>query len=87
MATGDPTNINVNSIWTQPNRDYITASPPNDFWATMAEVKERVSAIEDRLAILRPDKELEAKYPALKEAYDHYKLIEKLVREQSKNGT
>ena len=43
-------------------------------------LSERIDAIEDRLAILKVDEELQAKYPALKEAYDHYKLIEALVK-------
>jgi hypothetical protein len=47
------------------------------------ELQERVAAIECRLAILRPNETLQAKYPSLQEAYDHYKLIEKLVNDQS----
>jgi hypothetical protein len=36
--------------------------------------------IEDRLAILMdPDPEKLKKYQALKKAYDHYKLLEKLI--------
>ena len=44
---------------------------------------ERVGGIEDRLAILRPNWELQARFPALQEAYEHYKLIEKLVNDQT----
>ncbi len=47
------------------------------------DIKERISAIEDRLAIIRPDEVLQEKYPSLKEAYEHYKLIEKLVKVQN----
>ena len=50
-------------------------------------IQERMSAIEKRLAILEPNENLQAKYPALQEAYDHYKLIEKLVEGKSGNGT
>ena len=50
------------------------------------EVQRRVAAIEERLAILNPDETLQAKYPALQEAYDHYKLIEKLVKDHN-NGS
>jgi hypothetical protein len=37
--------------------------------------------IEDRLAILSPDPAKLEKYEALKKAYDHYKLMEKLIGE------
>jgi hypothetical protein len=39
--------------------------------------------IEDRLAIIsEPDPEKLEKYAALKKAYDHYKLLEKLIGEE-----
>ena len=42
-----------------------------------------MEAIEDRLAIIYPpDPEKLEKYKSLKKAYDHYKLIEKLIREE-----
>ncbi len=47
-------------------------------------LEERVSAIERRLAILDADEELQARFPALQEAYDNYKLIEKLVNDRTK---
>ena len=40
-----------------------------------------ISQIENRLAILVPDPDKLEKYEALKKAYDHYKLLEKLVTE------
>jgi len=43
-----------------------------------------MEAIEKRLAILIPNEELQARFPALQEAYDHYKLIEKLVNDGGK---
>lgn len=43
------------------------------------ELKTRIEAIEHRLAILIPNEQLQERYPALKEAYDHYKLIEGLI--------
>lgn len=49
------------------------------------ELRERISGIEKRLAIVIPNVELQSRFPALQEAYDHYKLIEKLVNDQSKN--
>lgn len=42
---------------------------------------ELFSKIEDRLAILQPDPKKLEKYEALRKAYEHYKLLEKLVQE------
>ena len=41
-----------------------------------------MSAVEQRLTILRPNPELQEKYTALQEAYDHYKTLESLLYEQ-----
>ena len=51
------------------------------------EVTDRLTEIEKRLAILRPNEELQARFPALQEAYDNYKLIEKLVNDGKHNDT
>lgn len=40
-----------------------------------------LESIEDRLLILRPDPKKLEKYAALKKAYDHYKLLERLINE------
>lgn len=42
----------------------------------------RMADIERRLAIIVPNEDLQARFPALQEAYDHYKLIEKLVNDK-----
>jgi hypothetical protein len=44
-------------------------------------LQELFSKIEDRLVILQPDPAKLEKYEALRKAYDHYKLLEKLVQE------
>lgn len=44
-------------------------------------IAETISKIRERLLILEPKKELLEKYNALKEAYDHFKLLEKLLTE------
>jgi hypothetical protein len=44
-------------------------------------LQELFSKIEDRLAILQPDPAKLEKYEALRKAYEHYKLIEKLIGE------
>lgn len=46
---------------------------------TKDSVEERLSTIEDRLAILRPDPEKLEKWEALREAYEHYKSLEALI--------
>jgi len=48
------------------------------------DLKSRMETIEQRLAIIVPNEDLQARFPALQEAYDHYKLIEKLVNDQAK---
>lgn len=42
-------------------------------------LQELFSKIEDRLAILQPDPAKLEKYEALRKAYDHYKMLEKLI--------
>lgn len=84
MSTGDPPLVNINTIgsstwWSATKPEYITDKNLNEIVA-------RIEEIEKRLLILLPDNELCQKFPALKEAYDHYKLIEKLVSE-GKNET
>lgn len=52
----------------------------------IAEVTDRLVKIEERLAILNsPDPKLLETYPALREAYDAYKLIERLVEGNNDN--
>lgn len=65
--------------------DSITA-PTIDFdeldqfkYDTKDPIEERLSAIEDRLAILKPDPEKLEKWEALREAYEHYKSLEALI--------
>ena len=51
------------------------------FFDTISKVEERLEKIEERLLIINPDEKLLEKYPGLKQAYDHYLLMEKLCRE------
>ena len=46
------------------------------------EMADVVETLKERLLILTPNFEKMEKYPALKEAYDHYKLIEALCKEE-----
>lgn len=43
------------------------------------ELIETVKTLQERLLILAPMFEKHEKYPALKAAYDHYKIIEKMI--------
>jgi hypothetical protein len=47
---------------------------------------EFMSKMEDRLAILVPDPAKLEKFEALKKAYEHYKLMEKLCQENDKES-
>lgn len=46
-------------------------------------LSDRIAAIEERLCLLVPDFEKMEHFPALKKAYEHYLLIEKLCRKES----
>lgn len=45
------------------------------------EVADMMKVLKERLLIITPDFEKHEKYPALKEAYDNYKLIEALCKD------
>lgn len=47
-------------------------------------LKNFMDKMEERLAILVPDPKKLEKFEALKKAYDHYKLMEKLCQEETK---
>jgi hypothetical protein len=66
------TSNGTTSAWVSASNIY----PNNDI---MHGLEERIEAIEARLLILLPDHELHEKYPALKEAYDSYKVIARMV--------
>lgn len=85
MSTGDP------SIFGQPEQ-YITIGTDTGNWSSAIyttdsssekfdALSKRLTTIEERLAIVIPDEDLMSRFPSLKEAYDHYKLIEKLVND------
>ena len=46
-------------------------------------INQRLNLIEERLAILTPDLVKLEKFAALKQAYDNYKLIETLCKDQT----
>ena len=51
----------------------------------MVDVGEFMKSISERLCVLQPNFEAMEQYPALKDAYDQYKMLEKLLTE-NKDG-
>lgn len=47
-------------------------------------LSEWMQAVDKRLSILRPNPELQEKYSALEEAYNHYKTLESLLYDDEK---
>lgn len=43
-----------------------------------------MQTVDKRLSILRPNPELQERYTALQEAYDHYKTLESLLYDEQK---
>jgi len=50
------------------------------------EAAETLKILRERLLILIPDFEKHEKYAALKKAYDHYKMLERLIVENKIDG-
>jgi hypothetical protein len=75
LVAGDGMMITASSGWQS-----LELNLPSD--QNFKDMVSRIEAIEKRLAILIPNEGLQARFPALQEAYDHYKLIEKLVNDQ-----
>lgn len=99
LPTGDPRDINPgwsgysnaspaliagNGLTISSSSSWQTVELNLDSSKEFREMRSRVEDIEKRLAILRPNEDLQKRFPALQEAYDHYKLIEKLVNDQAK---
>lgn len=60
----------------------LVSSGYNTTWQIPSPFDKRLDQIEARLLILNVDEELQNRFPALKEAYDHYKLVEKIVNDK-----
>lgn len=67
------------SQFSQETQDWSVAYKGADFVLPIMELVERLSELERQLLILRPAIERLEKYPALKEAYEAYKMLDKLV--------
>ena len=82
-TTTAPTTYNIGSTST------ITLTPPvleeeyKDIVINGMSLKEFMETVSDRLSILTPKPELLEKYNALKEAYEHYKILEKICTDDT----
>ena len=74
-----PTSPSVNI-----NSDGIDMAAGTDITVGGKSLKEFMSKMEERLAILVPDPKKLEQFAALKKAYEHYKLMEKLCQEPPK---
>jgi hypothetical protein len=90
LPSYDPTLLNVNEQLNTIGNITYNSTKINDYSGVISakdvdidgiSLKETLSKIQERLLILEPKKELLEKYDALKEAYDHFKLLEKLLTE------
>lgn len=78
-----PTGTGSSGQWLTSTGTGTATWTTSDYYTTYnVDINKRLDQIEARLLILQPAIELHEKYPALKEAYEHYKLIEKLVNSQ-----
>lgn len=92
--TGSPTTLSYYT--TSPNPNYTFTNPGTQSYDLEVKgnasfggdvkiqgksISKLLETIEDRLAILQPDPAKLEKYEALRKAYDHYKLMEKLIGE------
>lgn len=84
IAAGSITNVSGNSYGTYTTTAPYTIDDPDvkikarSLELDGVDVGETLSKIQERLSILVPDPKLLAKYEALREAYEHYKILEKL---------
>lgn len=66
--------------FSQETQDWNNNYKGRDVVLPVMELKERISEIEKLLLYLKPDFEKMEKYPALKEAYEAYQIINGLTR-------
>lgn len=82
ITAGDPSLFPAGHCITITNSGWQSVEITTPYKKDIDDIAIRISAIEKRLAILRPNWELQARFPALLEAYEHYQTIEKLVNDQ-----
>jgi len=81
VSNTNPVSTAVLSIMAQGDGDAMIKTKKNTI--NLDEMATLMETLKERLLMLTPNFEKMEQYPALKEAYDHYKLIEALCREDS----
>jgi len=76
--------IAISSATVNIDTDGIDIKEGGDIKIEGVSLKEFMTKMEQRLAILVPDPKKLEKFEALKKAYEHYKLMEKLCQEEPK---
>lgn len=81
--------MNPDDLISNTGTDYsgVTISIDDSYWTDMGDpreediksMNERLSAIENRLSILKPDTEMLSKYEVLQDIYKQYKAAEALL--------
>jgi hypothetical protein len=88
VSTGTGSNYTWNNVTTTPGVNItgggIDMAAGTDITVGGKSLKEFMTKMEERLAILVPDPAKLEKFEALKKAYEHYKLMESLCQEQPK---
>ena len=88
VSTGTGSNYTWNNATTTPGVNItgtgIDMAAGTDITVGGKSLKEFMTKMEERLAILVPDPSKLEKFEALKKAYEHYKLMESLCQEQPK---
>lgn len=91
--SGSPLATSTGTFYTSASASYSTVNITNqgitmptgtDIKIGNQSLSEFMTKMEERLAILVPDPNKLEKFEALKKAYDHYKLMEKLCQEEPK---
>ena len=72
----------TNATTTTANGQLKLEGDDADLFVQGKSMKVWMESVEKRLAILQPNPELQEKYSALQEAYNHYKTLESLLYEQ-----
>lgn len=67
------------SEFSQETQDWSLAYKGSDAVLPIMELAERLAEVEKQLLILRPHIERLEKHPALKEAYEAYKILDNLI--------
>ena len=71
----------VLSIMAEGDGDALIKTKKNTI--NLDEMAEMMNTLKERLLILTPNFELMEQYPTLKDAYEQYKLIESMLKEEN----